>query len=497
MDSLYETILRTIASHRMFTGGERVAVAVSGGPDSMALLILLHRLSARFSLSLLVAHFNHQLRGTESEGDEQFVRDVSLKLGLNCVVGTENVHRLALEKHRNEEAVARECRYHFLKNLSVSEHIGRVALGHTANDQAETLLMRLIRGTGTRGLGSIHPVVDDYFVRPLLDVTRTQVERFLSSLNIAWREDSTNLDRRRSRNRIRHELLPLLSEKYNPLIVRQLARTAAQSRLDERFLSRIATAWFDQIPLTEGSGSDPEKCVTLPISELADLDAAIRTRVIRLAIERTKGNLKRIDGEHVESIQRLVDAGQSGDSVNLPLGLHVERVFEKLRFSCGQPEQCPDYEVVLPVPGSVEIPYGGLRWASRLIERGAGSNEGLEPSALESGDSPGKDRHPARVASFDYGEISLCLNLDRSGKLKVRNVRPGDRYQPLGSERPVKVHELLCARRIAASERRRWPLLMAGDEILWARGFAESQKVAVTGRSRQILMIAEEPESGE
>jgi tRNA(Ile)-lysidine synthase len=496
MGSIHEKILRTIASHRMFAGGERVAVAVSGGPDSVALLILLHRLATRFSLTLLVAHFNHQLRGEESDGDEQFVLQLSTKLGLKCVVGSENVHQLAIRKHRNEEAVARECRYRFLKNLSSSEQVEKVALGHTANDQAETFLMRLIRGAGTRGLGSIHPTMGEYFVRPLLEVTRDDVKRFLEEEHYAWREDSSNQDVRRTRNRLRQELLPLLAEKYNPAIVKRLAHTAAQCRQDENFLAGIARDWFERFQLRAETAGDFGGSLALPIRQLTQLPSPIRGRVIRLSVESIKGNLLQIDEGHVDSIQRLVDGGQSGDVLELPSGLRVERVFDRLHFFSEGSIRRLEYELVLPIPGSVHIPHWGLVWSSRLMDRAVWLSEERKEVARAIGPRKEEDSRFSTTACFDYSKISLCLNPAGSGKLMVRNLKPGDRYQPRGSAHVVKVHDLLYARQVAARERSRWPLLIAGDEIVWARGCAESEGAAVADASLQILMITEEHERG-
>ncbi|MBZ5553580.1 MAG: tRNA lysidine(34) synthetase TilS [Acidobacteriia bacterium] len=497
MGSIHEKILRTITSHRMFAGGERVAVAVSGGPDSVALLVLLCQLATRFSLTLLVAHYNHQLRGEESDGDEQFVLQLSEKLGLKCIVGSENVHQLAVTSHRNEEAVARECRYQFLKGLSRSEQVEKVALGHTANDQAETFLMRLFRGAGMRGLGSIHPMREGYFVRPLLEITREEVEDFLEEGHLAWRQDSTNRDLRRTRNRIRHELLPLLAENYNSAIVQRLAHTAAQCREEESFLAGIAQDWFEQFHLrverSEGFGDS----VALPTPPLTQLGSPIRRRVIRLAVEAVKGNLLGIDEDHVASIQRLIDVGQSGDLLDLPSGIRVERVFERLHFFSEDPAGRPEYEVVLPVPGSVQIPYRGLVWTSRLIDRAMWRAEEHKEFACGTGNRAGEDGQLPTTACFDYSKISLCLNPAGSGKLIVRNLQPGDRYQPRGSGHVVKVHDLLSACQIAARERTRWPLLIAGDDVVWARGCAESECVAVADSSRQILMITEEHQRGE
>jgi tRNA(Ile)-lysidine synthase len=323
------------------------------------------------------------------------------------------------------------------------------------------------------------------------------VERFLKEEHLAWREDSTNRDLRRTRNRVRHELLPLLAEKFNPMIVERLSHTAGQCRQDESFLAGMAWDWFEQFQMRVERSENTGNSLALPTLPLTQLASPIRRRVIRLAVESIKGNLLRIDESHVDSIQRLVDEGLSGDSLDLPSGVRVERVFERLHFFSEDSALRPDYEVVLSVPGSVQIPYRGLVWSSRLMDRAAWLSEDHKGVGGEIHDRTGNGNRFSTTAYFDYSKISLCLNPVGSGKLLVRNLQPGDRYQPRGSAHVVKVHDLLYAHQIAARERTRWPLLIAGDDIVWARGCAESECVAVVDTSRQILMITEEHERGE
>jgi tRNA(Ile)-lysidine synthase len=495
MQSIHEKMVRTIATHRLFEPGDRGVVAVSGGPDSVALLVLLTRWAPRFGLDLKVAHFNHQLRGRESDGDEQFVRQLAAKLGLQCVVGSENVAGIAKAKHMNLELAARECRYRFLRELGDSGQVNRVALGHTANDQAETFLMRLLRGAGTHGLASVYPSLDGYFVRPLLDVTRDEVIFFLRTEKLEWREDSSNMDLNRTRNRIRHGLLPELAERYNPSIVHHLARTAAQCRQDDHALMTEAKRlWraFAKPPIPADFMSGREQ-ISLPIDSVKNLASAIRSRVLRLAIQEVKGNLLRIDESHVEAMDRLISSGQSGDCLDFPGGMRVERTFEHLFFStagAGRPDGEPDYELRLAIPGEVVLPQGGLVWQSRLVDAEAWFNQTSAGEWQAPDQAPGEAHSPLTRACFDYARVSGCLGVGTIG-LTVRNVRPGDRYQPRGSAHVIKVRDMLSEHRIPAHAREKWPLLMAGNEIIWARGCGESRSMAASVSSRQILVIDE------
>ncbi len=498
MSGLHEKMVRAIAAHKMFQVHDRVAVAVSGGADSMALLAMLERLSKRYCLSLEVAHFNHQLRGAESDGDEQFVRAFARKLKLHCRVERGDVRAYASAEHLNLEVAARTLRYRFFHALLESGAATKIALGHTANDQAETFLMRLLRGAGTRGLTSVLPVLEGRFVRPLIDVTREEILEFLEQERISWREDSSNHDLHFTRNRIRHELLPSLAKKYNPALVRQLAHTAEQCRIDDAYLSRRARRVFDEIRtaesgkgLSEARALAPSKMMALPIAPLRRLDRAILSRIVRLAIQEVKQNLLRIDESHYDAIFKLLEEGQSGETLDLPRGIRVERAFEFLILekATSSPAKENNYELAVPITGRVELPFQGMVWETRLLHpAGGAAKPSKEFNRFAEKEGDGEERRGWR-ACFDFSKLSSCLKDHKSDTLVVRNVRPGDRYHPRGSAHSIKVFDLLSKRHLAASRRAGWPLLVAGKEIVWALGCAEAKSVAATGKSAQVLVV--------
>jgi tRNA(Ile)-lysidine synthase len=503
MPTLEEKIARTISAHRMFESGDHVAMAVSGGADSMALAVILHRLAPRYSMSVSVAHFNHQLRGEESDEDERFVRDFAKKLGLKCVVESSDVRAFAQSRGMNEEAAARQRRYEFLRSLIGSGAANKIALGHTANDQAETFLMRLLRGAGTRGLAAIHPVLENAFVRPLLEATREDVEQFLCNEGLAWREDASNADRTRTRNRIRHELLPLLREQFNPEIVAQLARTAAQCRLDDQFLTQLAAARFNQIrqPLNSSGrntgAEDSREGMALPIEGLMQLEPALFGRVVRLAIQTVCGHLFRIDENHVDSVGRLLKQGHSGDVLSLPHHLCVERVFDLLHFSQTptRPRAGESYELTVPASGVLRLPYPRMTWRIRLLDQTLWQEEGAQESSLKTDKK--RDGEQTHGGCFDYVKIASHLEASGSDHLIVRDARPGDRYQPRGRGHSVKVMDLLAALHVPASHRKGWPVLVAGEKVIWMWCGKEAREVAVSPASHQILVIDEVDERGE
>ena len=497
---LQEKVVRTVLAYQMFLPGERVAVAVSGGPDSVAMLFLLHRLAARFSILLSVTHFNHRLRGEESDEEERFVKRLAGELGLECAASSGAVREFAKEKRMNEEAAARELRYRFFHELLESGKAAKIALGHTVNDQAETFLMRLLRGAGLRGLGAIHPVLEGRFVRPLIEVRRDEVLEFLRAESLPWREDSSNRDLRRTRNRIRHELLPGLQESYNPAIVAQLAHTAEQCRIDDQYLTKTARSIFEEClsaaipkPL-QTTSRHFARPVALSVNQMKELDPAIAVRVFRLAIEAVKKDLLRIDESHYEALHRLLNKGQSGDALDLPRGIRVERSFEYLLFhSAAEAEEDEegDYELPLPLSGRVHLLFRGTVWQARLLDQKDWRAEFPRPAVFSSGRNQSLDAMNRDRACFDFSKLSLCMESNNSDTLLVRNVRPGDRYWPRGMAHSIKVVDLLSRQHLAAGSRMRWPLLAAGREVVWTPGCVESQTVAATPSSRQIVVVEE------
>src|SRR5579862_751773 len=237
---LYTRWWLEVRSRRFFHPGQRVGVGVSGGPDSVLLLHFMKKLAGESGLALAAVHFNHNLRGRESDGDEAFVRDLAASLRVDYLRGEAEVGRVARERHGNLEAVARELRYRYFFSLVDLGRLDLVATAHTANDQAETVLMRLLRGTGTRGLGGIYPLLEGKVVRPFLGVRRSEVMEEIAARKILYRVDSSNLNMRLRRNKVRAELLPLLEKEYNPQIIPLLDQFADRARDDEVCLERLA-----------------------------------------------------------------------------------------------------------------------------------------------------------------------------------------------------------------------------------------------------------------
>jgi tRNA(Ile)-lysidine synthase len=339
-----------------------------------------------------------------------------------------------------------------------------VATGHTQSDQAETVLYRILRGSGTAGVSGVRPVSSDGLVRPLLDCTREQVESYLKDHNLEWREDSTNRDWVFVRNRIRHELLPQLVRDYNPLLPKALAQMAALAQDEEQYWSEEVDRTAQKILTLNG------RAAILQRGDLLALPRALSRRVLRRAIELVKGDLRSIDFEHVEGLLRLAEGGEGQGRLQLP-DLDVFRSFDWLRIApprSGSRED-HDYKVTLPVPGSVRIPGASTMIRLDLFEF--------------SGD--------CRVDMVETGYTEDGIDgAWITGPLELRNWRPGDQYTPAGRS-GEKIKFLFQQERIPIWERQGWPVLTSSGRIVWTRRFGVAAEFAASATTRRVVRVIE------
>jgi tRNA(Ile)-lysidine synthase len=451
----------------LLRAGERVGVAVSGGADSVLLLAFMKQLSRAMGLVISAVHFNHHLRGAESDADESFVRDLASRFEVEFIRGEADVARAAREKKRNLEATARELRYRFFFNLTHRGRLDKLATAHTANDQAETVLLRLLRGTGTRGLAGIYPALDGKIIRPFLGLTRAEVEAELRKRQLTFRTDSSNRDPRLRRNKIRMELLPQLERDFNPDVVSLLSDLAERARDDEEYLEQQARERAAPWRTREG---EEER---FPVRPLAQFPPALARRVVRQMVEATRGSLLGITHRHLEAILRLARSAQSGRRVVLPGNVEARRDFDWLVIApLSGAKAGAEYAFAVTPPADISLPSHGIRVHLKIVgAEGAGRAY----------------NHNERVL-LDAGKLA--------GELVLRSWRPGDRYHPLGSRKSLKLKELFRERRIAAGTRAGWPVLECGKEIVWVRGFPAAASVAPAEETRTILVIGEELEEG-
>lgn len=434
-----------------------VVVGVSGGADSMSLLDGLCRArdTGRGPERIVVAHLNHQLRGSDSDEDESFVRVEAARYGVGCEVERQPVGEIAKAGRLNLEAVARSCRYDFLQRVAIDAAAPVVFTAHTSDDQAETVLMRLLRGSGMTGLTGIHwqrPLGEGVrLIRPFLAATRAEILDHLRHYSIGFRVDQSNHSIDFMRNRIRHELLPILRT-YNPGIDQLLVRTSGLLREDENCLHELSGQH-----LTDAGEGD-----RLRIVAIRDLPTALRRRVIRDWIAARRGNLQRIAAAHLISIDRLVESGQSGRLIQLPGGDQVVRVFDSLQF---EPAASADTTPLVPAPVEMvagqTVRFGGFRL--RLDRQVAHSNrhEPGQPLAPSSGQMSGQ-----------APPLSVCITeSDDLERLRIRSRRPGDSFVPAGSCHRIKLKTLMIRCKVPAAKRHTWPVVVtADDRVVWAPG---------------------------
>ena len=438
-----DNVLHTIRDRGLLCAGERVAVAVSGGADSAALLRVLLELRAELGIVLAVAHFNHELRGADSDADEQFVAELAQRYGLPFFAGRANVREHAVANKLSIEHAARELRYQWLIELAHEQRFEAIATAHTHDDQAETVLMKFLRGAGTKGLAGIHPLlVRDAvrIVRPLLETSRAEVEQYLASINQPWREDKSNRDTRFARNRIRHELLPLLEREYNPNL-RDLLNEAAEVALaEEDYWQKKAEAFIEQWNEAPGTLLLHDK---LGHSDgLLAVPLALQRRILKSFLERQG---LPTDFHHVETLRHCA-LGETSQ-VDLPGGWLARRVgngLELTPYGIRPSDVVAGYECSLPIPGRCVIPAAQLTVQATVIS-----------SDLAVCEAPG-----------------ALLRLDSVGsELLIRNWVPGDRFRPAHTGSEEKLKRLFAEKRIPADQRPLWPVALAGSRIVWVRGF--------------------------
>ena len=463
---LYDSFKTVLVRDRMWTLGTPVLAAVSGGADSTCLLDLFRRLREESPFDLAVAHLNHSLRGAESDQDEEFVQSLAGRLGLPF-----HVRRLSPGSLRGSgdglEASARRARYGFLAETARAIGAKRVALGHTRDDQAETFLLRLVRGSGTRGLGGIYPVVDGLFIRPILRVDRSHVEAYLKERNLPWRLDSSNADAARTRNRIRSRLLPLLREEFNPEIARALERATEILREEEAYLDEVTRHLAQRLLRREAYG------IALSIPAVRVLHPALRRRLLRLAFEEARGErgpASSPDFDSVEALEELAREGRHGAAISLGAGLEARVLYSDLSLLDTLSASPLEGEIPLPVPGDAALPGLGLRLRAREVEA-SGIGDPRAGSAM--------DR-----ALLDADALP--------GPLIVRSRRAGDAFRPLGCSGEAKLKSYLIDRKVPRPARERVPLVVSGSRIAWVVGFQIDDRYKVTPGTRRILVLSKE-----
>lgn len=477
-DPLVRAVDQTLMDYRMVRPGERVLVGFSGGPDSTATLLCLHQLAVKHSLVLGAAHLNHALRGDAAVADARHAAAAAAALGIPCIVETHSVEAFRQARGMNLEEAAREVRYRFLRRAALDGGYTRIALGHHRDDEAESVLMRLLRGSGPLGLAGIAPLRNlpggdpPTVIRPLIRSTRSDIMAFLRRHQATFAQDESNADLNLLRNRIRHHLLPLLTREYNPALGEGLSRLARLLRDEEDWLGEIARETLASLTL-----ADHGTLLVLDRRGLSACPPALQRRVLRAAVTRCRGNLRRLGFAPLEAARELAVRGPSQGSCDLPGGLvlrgrghRIEVQRRAYRRGAGRRSGWinppSDFNYWIPGAGRFSIPESGVTMTFSLTASGP------EEPVHETGQ---------KTAFFDMEQ--LCF------PLLVRNFRPGDRLAPLGLKGTQKVKKVFIDRKIPREDRPRYPLLLCDDQILWIVGLRQSEFAKIGSQTRHWLKV--------
>lgn len=449
-------IAAVIKKHSMLSGGEGVLVGLSGGTDSVCLIHVLQGIKDKFALTLSAVYIDHGLRPGETGKEAAFCRQLCKDLGIPFTTRSVDVKSYAKEQRMNKQEAARQLRYRAFDEVSYETGARKIALGHTADDQAETLLMRLLRGSGPTGLAGIPPVRKN-IIRPLIETERKDIERFLDEEKIGSIVDSSNAKEDYLRNRIRLSIFPMLRE-LNPDITGALSKTAAIIRDEEKYFEIIVTR-----ALMKLISRKTDSRIELFLSPVESMDKIILRRVLRRAIEETKG-LRGISFIHIEDIIDLIKGGAAGDRLYLPGGLRVIREYSTLLLTSEPPVTLGDYTLI--TPGETILKEAGVLIKASITEL-PGESSAAGPQA--------------NCALFDADKLAFPL--------VARPRKDGDFFYPLGFGKRKKIQDFFVDEKVPRDERDRTPLIVSGEDIVWVLGYRGDDRFKVSEETRNVLRL--------
>jgi tRNA(Ile)-lysidine synthase len=456
---LLQKVQNTLTAHSMLQPGDRVLVAVSGGPDSVALCHILHQLHQTYRVELVATQVHDGIRGSEADQDAAFVQHLAHQLELPIVVQRVNVHAWRKKHGGSLQMAARELRYQCLHQIMANENASKLALGHNADDQAEEILLRILRGAGQRGLTGMPLHSRNGVIRPLLECHRHEITSYLEDRNLAFRQDESNLKPWCQRNLLRLEFLPRLQQNFNSNLNATLLRTSNIFREEEEFWEFILGEWLDQ-----HAGECEDGGRRLPIGPLLETHPAMQKRLLRKMVEKVKGNLRSFGYHHTEILRRLCHSAAANSRIDLPGEVEAEKNYDWLTIRLAR--QVPeDFYYELAGPGSYPFPPLG----HRLV---------LECGSVDLASEFGR---PSNEALVDLDTVSFPLVL-RSG-------RAGDRFRPLGLGGGQKLKKFFIDAKIPRSQRRRVPILCSGERIIWVVGLRLDDRVKITENTSRLLRI--------
>ena len=469
-NNILKIVKDTIAECRMLDNGDSVLVAVSGGPDSVALVHILLTLAREYALQLAIVHVNHSLRGQDSDRDAEFAASVARQLDLPFHCQKIDVKAFRRNQNLSLEEAARKTRYEFCESVAAKFDYKKIAVGHHSDDNAELVLMNLLRGSGPLGLSGIAPVRGDKIIRPLIYLKRSDILDYINLSNLRYVTDASNTDTKFLRNKIRHQLLPELKNSYNPKIIETLNRLGSIMRAENQWFDNAITPAFERCATLKTSDT-----INLSITDFDELDQAIKRRLIRKAILAVKKDLRRITLLHVDAVLNLIENGPANGRLSLPGGILVKRSASELifvwdievrdyRHNKSSASHTDDYQYTISGVGI--LPLTNVKLSISFEEIGVADLPDFKATA-------------SHLAFFDMDRIHFPLI--------VRNVRPGDRFSPLGVAGTQKIKKYFIDKKIPVVQRKKCPLVLSKGQIIWIAGHRIDNSVKVGPQTRRVL----------
>lgn len=456
---MLEQVRKTIGKYNMIQPGDRVLIGVSGGPDSVALLHVLNNLAREMNFTIFVAHLDHGFRGQESAEDAAYVTRLAQEMNVQVSAESRDVARYALDKKMSAQAAAREVRYCFFEETAKTFQCNKLATGHHANDQAETLLFNFMRGSGPAGLGGIPPVRDGWVIRPLIEVSRREIEVYCRQHGLETRLDKTNLKDVYTRNKIRLNLLPYLEREYNQNLVETLVRTSEIFREEEAYLEKQAMTEFGKMMLFQV----PNR-IELSLKEFKDIPAVLGKRIVRIAWQKVAGTVYNLEFVHLEKALPFLQKGRTGAVLQLPGGINLEKHYGKMVFTAEKAGAVPEYSYFINVPGITLVQEIGVQIVTEFVE------------AL-----PATPKDPDETY-IDYDAVVLPL--------RVRNRVPGDWFKPLGMTGSQKIKKYFIDNKVPRERRDQVPIIVSGDEqVVWIAGHRADRRWQAGTKKERVLKI--------
>lgn len=464
-NSLLQQVKKDIQDHGLLKSGFHVVAGLSGGADSVCLLKVLKQLGQEYGLSITAVHLNHMLRGSESDADEAFVSELCRKWDIPIRVFHADIAEISRSGGLSEEEAGREVRYGYLHQVLREASADVIATGHHYEDNAETVMLNILRGCGLEGLAGM-----DYrsgsIIRPLLGVRRSQIEDYLKSEGIPWRTDSSNSSDKYARNRVRNLLFPAIKEYFQGDPVRMINRLSALARRDDAYLADQACRIFLDTARELDAG------LSLDAGVISGLDIAISSRIVRMAWEKVTGSLKGLESVHVDDIIRLCRESETGKRLCLPRGWSALLSYGRLVLTPAPAAQRTAWSYPVPIPGTLHVEEAcGILEASVLSKDRFMEEFGTGPAWKES----------SKTQVFDYLKINCGIN--------IRNRRDGDRIRPFRAPGEKKLKEFFIDNKIPSEKRDQIPLVAAGSKILWVIGMRTSDEFRPDERTQSFLVL--------